>query len=168
MELIQIKYFLELAKREHVSATADFLEISQPALSKSIMSLEKEIGVKLFDRKGKRIYLNQHGRYFLNYAQRALEDLNKGIVSAQHSLCAGRHSSVDHLDPDLVCHCALMATRSGWLLLCQPLVLFLCYNAGDEVVKQGSFPCPKSLEKSWTQRLFSSVSPVTSPKTKRS
>lgn len=84
MELTQIKYFLELAKREHISATADFLEISQPALSKSIMSLEKEIGVKLFDRKGKRIQLNQHGRYFLNYAQKALEDLNKGIVSAQH------------------------------------------------------------------------------------
>ena len=59
MDIRNIEYFLHLAKYEHVSATADLLHISQPSLSKHITSLEREIGVKLFDRIGNRIVLNK-------------------------------------------------------------------------------------------------------------
>ena len=54
MELKQIEYFLQLAQMQHVSQAADFLNISQPTLSKSLSNLEKDLGVPLFDRVGNR------------------------------------------------------------------------------------------------------------------
>lgn len=83
MNIQQIEYFLQLAKYQHVSITADFLNISQPALSKHISALEKELGIKLFDRTGNRIVLNKNGEEFEKYARQALEVLNAGIFSAK-------------------------------------------------------------------------------------
>ena len=40
MELNQLKYFLEVAKRQHVTKSAEKLHIAQPALTKSIHRLE--------------------------------------------------------------------------------------------------------------------------------
>lgn len=79
METRHIKNFLELAKTEHVSQTADLLNISQPSLSKSIAALEEELGVKLFDRAGNRIHLNENGIRFAEYARQSMEWLNGGI-----------------------------------------------------------------------------------------
>lgn len=86
MDIRNIEYFLQLAKFEHVSATADFLNISQPSLSKHIHILEKELGIKLFDRIGNRIALNKNGEEFAQYAERALELLKAGINSAKSSI----------------------------------------------------------------------------------
>lgn len=86
MDLKQIDYFLELARQEHVSATADFFRISQPALSKSIASLEKELGVRLFDRYGNHIRLNEAGRQFVEYARRSRELLQSGFLAARESM----------------------------------------------------------------------------------
>lgn len=83
MDIRNIEYFLHLAKYEHVSATADLLHISQPSLSKHITSLEREIGVKLFDQIGNRIVLNKTGEQFAQYAKQAVELLNAGINSAK-------------------------------------------------------------------------------------
>lgn len=62
MELLQFRYFLEAARYENLTRAAEDLHIAQPALSQSIMRLETELGVKLFDRKNHRIYLNEQGR----------------------------------------------------------------------------------------------------------
>lgn len=86
MDIRNIEYFLHLAKYEHVSATADLLHISQPSLSKHITSLEREIGVKLFDRIGNRIVLNKTGEQFAQYAKQAVELLNAGINSAKRGI----------------------------------------------------------------------------------
>ena len=64
MDIRNIEYFLHLAKYEHVSATADLLHISQPSLSKHITSLEREIGVKLFDRSRRHVSLNRAGEEY--------------------------------------------------------------------------------------------------------
>ena len=68
------------------AATADLLHISQPSLSKHITSLEREIGVKLFDRIGNRIVLNKTGEQFAQYAKQAVELLNAGINSAKRGI----------------------------------------------------------------------------------
>lgn len=62
MELLQFRYFLEAARHENLTRAAEDLHIAQPALSQSIMRLESELGVKLFDRKNHRIYLNAQGK----------------------------------------------------------------------------------------------------------
>ena len=64
MELQQLKYFLVLAGIENVTKAAESLNIAQPALSQSIKRLEKELGVPLFERTGRRLHLNEAGRFF--------------------------------------------------------------------------------------------------------
>ena len=53
MELTHIKYFLEVARTEHVTQSARNLCIVQPALTHAIHKLEDELGVKLFKTQGR-------------------------------------------------------------------------------------------------------------------
>lgn len=77
MELYQLRYFAQVAKFESISKAARTLNVSQPALSKAIAKLEVELGAQLFDRAGKRLYLNERGGYFLQGVERALGELNE-------------------------------------------------------------------------------------------
>lgn len=65
MEIQQLQYFKTVANMQHMTRAAEKLLISQPALSKSISNIEKELGVPLFDRQGRSIYLNRFGELFL-------------------------------------------------------------------------------------------------------
>ena len=78
MELLQLKYFKTVAELEKISAAADALFISAPALSTSISRLEKELGVQLFDRYAKRIALNAQGEIFLRYVNQMFDALECG------------------------------------------------------------------------------------------
>ncbi|GLX70467.1 LysR family transcriptional regulator [Paenibacillus glycanilyticus] len=78
MELLQLKYFQTAARMEHMTQAAKQLHISQPALSKTIASLETELGVKLFERTNKSIRLNEHGKHFLSKVDLALQALEDG------------------------------------------------------------------------------------------
>lgn len=55
--------------------------ISQPSISQSINELEAELGVKLFDRIGKKLFLTHEGEVFLNYTRRMLNLYDEGIKS---------------------------------------------------------------------------------------
>lgn len=80
MELLQLKYFLTVAKMESVTRAAAHHRIPQPAMSQTIARLEKELGgVRLFDRKNNRIYLNENGRLFQSYVENALLELENGV-----------------------------------------------------------------------------------------
>lgn len=61
MELRVLKYFLEVAREESITAAAESLHITQPTLSKQLMDLEDEIGKKLFIRGKRRITLTEDG-----------------------------------------------------------------------------------------------------------
>ena len=61
-------YFKEIAEAESLTQAARTLHISQPALSKSLANLEKELGRSLFNRVGGRLYLNSDGKVLLEYA----------------------------------------------------------------------------------------------------
>lgn len=73
MELTQLKYFQAAAKYENLSEASKYLNITQPTLSASISRLEQELGLPLFDRRGKKIRLNLSGQTFLEYVQEILE-----------------------------------------------------------------------------------------------
>lgn len=55
MEIKQLRYFVEVARREHISEAALELNIAQSAISRQINLLEKELQVPLFDRQGRNI-----------------------------------------------------------------------------------------------------------------
>lgn len=75
MELAQLQYFVELAKNENLTQTASKLFISPSSLSVSISNLEKELGIRLFDRVGRRLYLNTYGLTFFKRVERLLLSL---------------------------------------------------------------------------------------------
>jgi DNA-binding transcriptional LysR family regulator len=57
MTLNQMIYFQTIAKHEHFRLAAAELNLSQPSLSRSIATLEEELGVILFERKGRNVAL---------------------------------------------------------------------------------------------------------------
>lgn len=73
MELHQIECFVRTAELGSFTKAAGLLHISQPALSKNISLLEGSLGVKLFDRQGKRFSLSPIGSQVLEHAQRILD-----------------------------------------------------------------------------------------------
>ena len=70
MKFQQLRYFIEVAKKQSISAAAAELFISQPSLSQQIISLEKELDIPLLDRHAKSISLTNAGEQFLVHAQR--------------------------------------------------------------------------------------------------
>jgi LysR family transcriptional activator of glutamate synthase operon len=78
MELQQLKYFREVAAREHVTRAAEKLFVSQSAISRAVTQLEDELGVPLFYRQGRAVVLSPYGRLFLEHATRALSILESG------------------------------------------------------------------------------------------
>ncbi|PHK49014.1 glutamate biosynthesis transcriptional regulator GltC [Staphylococcus edaphicus] len=79
MEIKQLKYFIEVAKREHLSEAALELNIAQSAISRQIAQLEKELQVTLFKREGRNIYLTDEGRQFFTEATKIIDQLNETI-----------------------------------------------------------------------------------------
>ncbi|MDN4085430.1 LysR family transcriptional regulator [Paenibacillus polymyxa] len=78
MELLQLQYFLAVARLEHVTEAARSLHVTQSSLSKTIQRLEEDLGVPLFDRTGRKLRLNEFGSKFLHRAERALFELEQG------------------------------------------------------------------------------------------
>lgn len=83
MNLYHLRYFVTLAKYEHYTKAADHLLITQPTLSNAITSLENELGVQLFEKKGRNITLTSVGKMFLDTVQQSLNILDNGIEEAQ-------------------------------------------------------------------------------------
>jgi DNA-binding transcriptional LysR family regulator len=78
MEWQQLEYFRVVARFGHVTRAAQSLGISQPALSRAIGRLERELGVELFDRRGRAVQLNRFGRSFAGRVERALGEIDLG------------------------------------------------------------------------------------------
>ena len=72
MTLEQLRIFVAVAEREHVTRAAEALRLTQSAVSAAIAALEAHYGVSLFDRVGRRIELNEEGRTFLGEARAVL------------------------------------------------------------------------------------------------
>ena len=80
MELLQLRYFQMTAELGSVSQSAKYFNIPQSSMSQTLARLEASLGgVKLFDRRNGRIYLNDNGRLFLKYVNRSLYELDNGI-----------------------------------------------------------------------------------------
>lgn len=76
MTLIQLRAFVAVARYNGFTAAARALNMSQTTITSQIQALEEEHGVRLFERRGRRIELTEIGREFLDLARRmaGLED----------------------------------------------------------------------------------------------
>ncbi len=77
MELRVLKYFLEVAREENITAAAESLHITQPTLSKQLMDLENEMGKTLFIRGKRRITLTEDGILLRKRAAEIIELVEK-------------------------------------------------------------------------------------------
>ncbi|MBQ3402028.1 MAG: LysR family transcriptional regulator [Synergistaceae bacterium] len=73
MDFREISYIAAIAKHQNITKAAEALYISQPALSKFLMSLEDELGLKLFDRVERKYIPTYTGKRYLEYARTILE-----------------------------------------------------------------------------------------------
>ena len=78
MELSLLYYFKTVAEMENITRAAEALYISQPALSKAIAKLEKNLDVTLFDRRKGRISLSPMGQVYYEYVASAFQVLEQG------------------------------------------------------------------------------------------
>ncbi|MEO0360566.1 MAG: LysR substrate-binding domain-containing protein [Pseudomonadota bacterium] len=92
-DLRQLRYFVTVARYEHVGRAADELNISQSPLSRRIQQLEGQLGFDLFLRERQRIRLTTGGRRFLAEAERLLEHA-RTVESRAEALAAGRTGAV--------------------------------------------------------------------------
>ncbi|NRD79991.1 LysR family transcriptional regulator [Bacillus sp. BRMEA1] len=77
MELRQLRYFIEVAERQHVTEAAENMNVAQSAVSYQITKLEEELGVKLLERVGRNIKVTQIGNIFLQYVKNALKTIDE-------------------------------------------------------------------------------------------
>lgn len=76
LELRQLRYFVEVAEREHISAAAEHLHVAQSAISRQIANLEEELGTALFERIGRNVKLTPVGKIFLEHSLTALKAID--------------------------------------------------------------------------------------------
>ena len=73
MTLQQLKYAVVTAEKGTVSEAAASLYIAQPSLTKALKELEKEMGISIFNRTNKGVFVSKEGEVFLGYARQVLE-----------------------------------------------------------------------------------------------
>src|SRR6266581_9234783 len=90
VELRHLRYFVAVAEAENVlRAATQKLHVSQPAVSRQIRDLEDELGVQLFERKGKSVRLTVAGSVFLKEARAILERTDQAVRNVRDFAQAG-------------------------------------------------------------------------------
>ena len=79
MTLQQLNYFCLVAELQSINKVAQQVHVSEPALSKSIHLLEQELNVRLFNRSGRKLKLNENGDFFYRNVSACLERLEETV-----------------------------------------------------------------------------------------
>jgi DNA-binding transcriptional LysR family regulator len=83
MELRHLRYFVAVAEELHFRKAAEKLHIVQPALSKQVSSLERELGILLLERDRRHVRLTEAGRVFLKEAIEVLAQADGAMIRAR-------------------------------------------------------------------------------------
>ncbi|GAB4361052.1 MAG: pca operon transcription factor PcaQ [Kiloniellaceae bacterium] len=92
IKLRHLACFLEVANRRSFGAAAEALAITQPAVSKAISELEAILGVALFERSRRGVFLTGYGEAFQRYAGASLTALRQGVDSVSQAQARGGHT----------------------------------------------------------------------------
>lgn len=134
MEIRVLRYFLIVAREENITKASQLLHITQPTLSRQLIQLEEELGVKLFHRSRHNISLTEDGLLLRRRAQEIVSLADKtidGFSSNQHeiageiSIGAGEFLSIE-------CLCQMMNTfREN-----NPLIHFDMHSDNTEGIEE--------------------------------
>ena len=83
----QLQAFLAVVEYGSFTRAAERLRLAQPALSRGIRELERQLAVRLFDRTTRRVELTEAGREFGAAAHKLMGDLDLAVRNA-HDLAA--------------------------------------------------------------------------------
>ncbi|WP_117193427.1 pca operon transcription factor PcaQ [Rhizobium terrae] len=114
--------FVEVARQKSVVKAAEILNVSQPAVTKTIRELEEALGVAVFEREGRGIRITRYGEVFLRHAGASLTALRQGIDSVSQEL-------FDSAPPVRVGALPTVSTR----IMPRAMTLFLAEKAGGRV-----------------------------------
>lgn len=84
MELRVLQYFLAAAREENITKAAALLHITQPTLSRQLMQMEEELGVKLFHRGKHNVLLTEEGMLLRRRAQEIVDLAEKAAKELKH------------------------------------------------------------------------------------
>ncbi len=139
LNLHRLRVFHAVARRESYSRAAEDLHISQPAVSKHVLDLEEELGIKLFHRLGRRIVLTEAGRLMTEYAERifVLADEARRALEELQGLERGRlHLGASSTPGNYLLPRALAAFRNRYPRLETSLDIMASHDVVDRVVRQ--------------------------------
>ncbi len=114
--------FVEVARQKSVVRAAEILNVSQPAVTKTIRELEDALGVSVFEREGRGIRITRYGEVFLRHAGAALTALRQGIDSVSQEL-------FDSAPPVRIGALPTVSTR----VMPRAMALFLAEKTGSRV-----------------------------------
>jgi LysR family hydrogen peroxide-inducible transcriptional activator len=101
MEFHQLRYVCAVAETGSFSRAAERCQIAQPSLSQQVLKLEKDLGVKLFDRLGRSIRITGAGRAFLPHAHAILEQMEAARSSVADKKADARGSVTAGIIPTI-------------------------------------------------------------------
>jgi len=133
MELLQLKYFIHVAKLEHISKAAEELYISQPALSLTLHRLEKELGVPLFQKEGRNIKLTKYGQAFLSQVEPAYTQLQDAVSSIKQESRLDAEKRIVIYSPPLYTYPELLQSIQE---KCPDIVISMATSTVEEAEKQ--------------------------------
>lgn len=76
MNLLHMKYAVEIARTGSISKASEALFVAQPNLSRSVKELEADLGIAIFDRTSKGMFLTPKGETFISYAKKVLSQID--------------------------------------------------------------------------------------------
>ena len=79
----QLRYFVAVGEEQHFGRAARRLRVVQPAISRQIQNLEREIGFQLFERLRRSVIITEAGRVFLDASRRAIEEIGHATERAK-------------------------------------------------------------------------------------
>ena len=77
MNILHMKYAVEVAKAGTLSKASETLLIAQPNISRSIKELEADLGITIFERTSKGMIMTPEGETFINYAKGILSQIDE-------------------------------------------------------------------------------------------
>ncbi|MDR1569244.1 MAG: LysR family transcriptional regulator [Oscillospiraceae bacterium] len=94
MNLLHLKYAVEVAKTLSINKAAENLYVNQPNLSRAIKELEETLGISIFERTSKGVSVTAQGDEFLLYAANILRQVNEVEALYKHGKTAKQKFSI--------------------------------------------------------------------------